>query len=128
MLQTDRFFIGLELPVEIFGDFGNVILEGMASGLVPVAYNYAAGKSHLVHGVNGYAPEFNNGEAFIESTFEAFSRAFDQDLRDKAREKARELSWESVIDQFLSDLDDIAQHWQYSGESVKRIRGKAVER
>lgn len=104
--------------------FGNVILEGMASGLVAVAYNYAAGKSHLVHGVNGYAPEFNNNEAFIESTLEAFGRAFDQKLRDKAREKARELSWSAVIDQFLEDLDDIAENWKYSGESAEKVASK----
>lgn len=98
--------------------FGNVILEAMASGVTPVAYDYAAGKSHIRNGENGYSPEFDNRDAFVAAAREAADRAFDPNLRHAARESAQALSWSAVADQFLDDLNDVIENWEYTKDSA----------
>src|SRR5208282_1785922 len=48
--------------------FGNVTLEAMASGLVVVAYDYAAAKLHIRHGETGVLVRFGDGNAFVNSS------------------------------------------------------------
>ncbi len=50
--------------------FGNVTLEGMASGLVVMAYDYAAAKIHITHGETGVLVPYGDSTAFVESAVE----------------------------------------------------------
>ena len=47
--------------------FGNVTLEAMASGLVVVAYNYAAAHMHMTHGETGVLIPYGEPQAFIDA-------------------------------------------------------------
>jgi glycosyltransferase involved in cell wall biosynthesis len=44
--------------------FGNVVTEALASGLVTVAYDYAAGRAHMRDGENGFLADFDDDDAF----------------------------------------------------------------
>lgn len=84
--------------------FGNVILEGMASGLVTVSYDYAASALHVTHEVNGLKAPKGNKEQFLEFAISAVGRIKD-DLRAKAREKSQELSWDQIVLRFEEALE-----------------------
>ena len=47
--------------------FGNVTLEAMASGLAVVAYDDAAARVHVEHGVTGALARPGDGRRFIEA-------------------------------------------------------------
>ncbi len=55
--------------------FGNVTLEAMASGLVVVAYNYAAAHMHMTHGETGVLVPYGEPQAFIDAAVTARSCA-----------------------------------------------------
>jgi len=84
--------------------FGNVLLEGMASGLITVSYDYAASKQHVRDGVNGYKAAKDNKEEFIEKAKEALSNMRDSSICRAGLNTAQELSWERVADTFESTL------------------------
>ena len=84
--------------------FGNVVLEAMASGLVTVAYNYAAARQHIVHGVSGFTAPFSNEAAFLECCAQALDRRHWDEIRSVAREKAIGVCWDRVIDDFQASL------------------------
>ena len=84
--------------------FGNVTLEGMASGLAVLAFDYAAAKQHVIDGVNGYKAPFNDEDAFIDRAIEMV-RDPDFDLvRERARNRARKVRWKKVVKHFQKDL------------------------
>jgi glycosyltransferase involved in cell wall biosynthesis len=83
--------------------FGNVLTEALASGLAPIAFDYAAAREHLSDGVNGYSVPMAEREAFLERAQQAASeRERLQELGRAARQTAESLSWERVI----ADLED----------------------
>jgi len=88
--------------------FGNVLLEGMASGMATVAYDYAAAGLHVVHGMNGLKSPKGDTEAFVQQAVAALSHRQDDDLRRNARADAEQLGWNSVINGFESRLAAIA--------------------
>ena len=45
--------------------FGNVTLEALASGLVVVAYDYAAARMHITHGQTGTLVPYGDARAFV---------------------------------------------------------------
>ncbi len=55
--------------------FGNVTLEAMASGLVVVAYDYAAARIHIAHGESGVLVPRGDARAFVEGAARARSSA-----------------------------------------------------
>jgi glycosyltransferase involved in cell wall biosynthesis len=89
--------------------FGNVVLEAMASGLVTVAYDYAAARQHLVDGVTGFLARFSDEEHFVAQA----RRALDLDVPDReairraARQAALGVSWDRVIDDFEHSLKEL---------------------
>jgi glycosyltransferase involved in cell wall biosynthesis len=86
--------------------FGNVITEAMASGLVVVAYDYAATRQHVRHGVNGFAAEFGDRAAFVAAAREAINRRVEwQTLRGNARATALTITWDSIVDRFEEELN-----------------------
>lgn len=81
--------------------FGNVVTEAMASGLVVVAYDYAAPRLLIEDGVHGFLAPFDDPDAYLQAVRRALeARPRWAAIRDAARQRAENLSWDSVIDQF----------------------------
>jgi UDP-2,3-diacylglucosamine pyrophosphatase LpxH/glycosyltransferase involved in cell wall biosynthesis len=89
--------------------FGNVLLEGMASGLVTVSYDYAAAGLHVQNGENGLKSVKGDVENFLAHAVAALAHPLQHPLRQAAREKALTLGWESVVDAFEMRLKSIAK-------------------
>ena len=88
--------------------FGNVVTEAMASGLVAVAYDYAATRAHVRDGVNGFAADFDREEAFHAAVLrarEARIRGNWPKIRSEARATALTLTWGAVVTRFAEDLE-----------------------
>lgn len=87
--------------------FGNVVLEAMSSGLLPVAYDYAAPRLLIQQGENGLLAPFNDEASFLDQTRAAASRWSDQSVREAARHTAGDLGWRKVIEQFEAELQGV---------------------
>lgn len=88
--------------------FGNVLLEGMASGLATVSYDYAAAALHVKAGENGLKAAKGDSEGFIELALSALSLRVGADLREAARETAETLGWDNVVREFENTLHEIS--------------------
>ncbi|MEI6175849.1 MAG: glycosyltransferase [Verrucomicrobiota bacterium] len=88
--------------------FGNVLLEGMASGLATVSFDYAAASLHVRDGVNGLKAAMGNADEFMEHALHALSLPVNDDLRREARETAESLGWDTVVAEFEHRLAEIA--------------------
>ena len=84
--------------------FGNVLLEGMASGLVTVSYDYAASGRHVGHGENGFKAPKGDAETFLRCAVEAIDLPRHETLRRSARVSAETLGWERVVEEFENRL------------------------
>ncbi|MBK1883739.1 glycosyltransferase [Luteolibacter pohnpeiensis] len=102
--------------------FGNVLLEGMASGLVTLSYDYAASARYVNSG-NGLKVPKGDSEAFLRAAQEMFRHLRDQDMGQAARETAERLGWDQVISEFENRLNTISESKQPSPLS-KRKREK----
>lgn len=85
--------------------FGNVTLEAMASGLVVLAYNYAAARMHLTHGETGILAPYGDASTFVDS---AAKLAREPQALLKIRRQAREyitaFDWSRVVERFATLL------------------------
>jgi len=85
--------------------FGNVTLEAMASGVVGVAYDYAAAHMHMTHGETGVLVPYGASQAFIDA---AAKLAREPQCLPKIRRQAREcvvsLDWQNVVKKFATLL------------------------
>lgn len=88
--------------------FGNVLLEGMASGLATVSFDYAAAALHVRAGINGFKSIKGDDEEFTRLAVEALLLRPDHELRITARESAEDLGWNDVVSEFESRLKNIA--------------------
>ena len=88
--------------------FGNVLLEGMASGLATVSYDYAASSMHVIHGENGLKVRPGEREAFMAVAVEALRHGPGSELRGRARGTAENLGWDGIIGEFESRLAQLA--------------------
>jgi len=85
--------------------FGNVVPEALASGLVVVAYDYAAAREHVVDGVNGVTVPFDESGAFARAAVATVERIETWPaLRERARATAERLGWAAVAAGWVSDL------------------------
>ncbi len=81
--------------------FGNVVTEALASGLVTVAYDYAAGRAHVRDGENGFLAAFDDAGYFHAAAQRALdNHAAWPELRAAGRRTALGLSWDNVVDGF----------------------------
>jgi glycosyltransferase involved in cell wall biosynthesis len=81
--------------------FGNVTLEAMASGLVVVAYDYAAANMHLRHGETGVLVPYGDAQAFIDAAVQLACKPLSLDhIRRQARACAARIDWQCVVDRF----------------------------
>lgn len=87
--------------------FGNVVLEGMASGLVIVAYDYAAASLHLKSGNNGISVSKGDVPGFLAAAAQAITMRPDHPVRLAARESAAKVGWDQVVRDFEFRLKSI---------------------
>jgi glycosyltransferase involved in cell wall biosynthesis len=85
--------------------FGNVTLEAMASGLVVVAYDYAAARMHITDGQTGVLVPYGQSPAFVgAATKLARVPQSLAKIRRQAREYAATLDWSYVVERFAKIL------------------------
>ena len=88
--------------------FGNVLLEGMASGLASVAYDSAAAAWHGRDGGNLLKVPLGDEQSFLAASL----RLLDDDLRRRigtgARASAETLSWPAIVRDFEAILREVA--------------------
>ena len=84
--------------------FGNVVLEAMASGLLVVAYDYAAAHEHASEDSLAFLSPLGNEDTFLSQTRQAARRWDDSALRQRAREKALSLGWDAMAALFECEL------------------------
>jgi glycosyltransferase involved in cell wall biosynthesis len=88
--------------------FGNVTLEAMASGLAVVAYDYAAARQYLRHGVSALLAPVDDGTAFVGMAERlAEDRDLVSHLRVEARRVAEGASWSRTFDDLERVLRNI---------------------
>jgi glycosyltransferase involved in cell wall biosynthesis len=91
--------------------FGNVVTEALASGLVTLAYDYAAPRRFIQDGENGFLASFDDHADFLAALDRALEeRAHWPSIRASARQTAEALGWVGVVRQFVADLEDAIQH------------------
>lgn len=86
--------------------FGNVVTEALASGLVTVAYDYAAANSHIRDGENGLLAPFDDEPIFLQRVRDAALRWDDGSLRHAARARAETLGWHRITEDFERHLQE----------------------
>jgi glycosyltransferase involved in cell wall biosynthesis len=95
----------LALPGMV-GTSGREVLEGMASGLPVVAFDFGAGREHVVHGVNGWVeiPGSDAGYARLLGRVVQMSEEQRLPVCRGARRTALGLTWEVVVGRFEAVL------------------------
>jgi glycosyltransferase involved in cell wall biosynthesis len=79
--------------------FGNVTLEAMASGLVVVAYDYAAAGMHITNGETGVLVPYGDAKAFVDAaTNLARAPQWLHTMRRLARAHSRSIDWSHVVE------------------------------
>ncbi len=85
--------------------FGNVTLEAMASGLVVLAYDYAAANMHIQNGVNGYVSPLGDRHTYIRTGINLLGpKTQHQSVRRRARQSAENIDWPQHVNSFESIL------------------------
>ncbi len=77
--------------------FGNVLLEGMASGLATLGYDYAAAGWHGTDGENLLKVEKGNEEAFLDAAARLLDPALRSRLSAGALRTAEKLGWPGIV-------------------------------
>ena len=89
--------------------FGNVVTEALASGLVVLAYDYAATREHVRPGENGFSAGFDDREEFLEIARDVMARRTEWPaIRKAARATAESITWDSIFDRFETELRTVA--------------------
>lgn len=88
--------------------FGNVTLEAMASGLGVVAFDYAAAREHIEHGVSGYRVPFESENDFLKVAVRAAHDPRLSAVRSSARHSALKVDWNQVVRGFEKTLARLA--------------------
>jgi UDP-2,3-diacylglucosamine pyrophosphatase LpxH/glycosyltransferase involved in cell wall biosynthesis len=104
--------------------FGNVLLEGMASGLATVSFDYAAAALHVRPGINGLKAAKGNHPEFIRNALDALSLRTDHEIRRAARETAERLGWDEVVAEFERRLKCMCR----AGRKVVEPKRKGAKR
>lgn len=88
--------------------FGNVVTEGLASGLSVVAYRYAAAELYIRHQTNGYLAEFDQETDFINTAKLALQEFPKKpEVGQAARETTLALSWDHIVNVFLNPQNNL---------------------
>lgn len=97
--------------------FGNVITEAMASGLAVLAYGYAAPGRFIRHLHNGCLAPFEDESAFLDTAGRmARLRYRWTEFGHHAAKAMRPHSWDSITEQYLSELDELSSREKPTGQ------------
>ena len=89
--------------------FGNVVLEGMASGLTVIAYDYAAAAQQIQHERNGLKATKGDAAGWLDLVLSCASRSSLASIRDAAHQATIPLSWDHIVTRFESILANSAR-------------------
>lgn len=97
--------------------FGNVVTEAMASGLVTLAYDYAAPRRFIQDHGNGFLANYDDENDFLASV----DRAVDvleewSSIRAAARKTAETLGWDGIVRDFAAELQTVIDELDESEE------------
>ncbi|MEM9025763.1 MAG: glycosyltransferase family 1 protein, partial [Verrucomicrobiota bacterium] len=96
--------------------FGNVVTEALASGLVTIAFDYAAPKLYIRNGENGHVVPFADEAEFVNTCHYALSQRDNwEHWRTAARETSLGLSWKHIIEGFVENLTEASKRFQAQG-------------
>jgi len=105
-VQTGQALSEYYASADIFGfpsqteTFGNVVLEGMSSGLAVVAFDYAAAAETIQHGQNGLLARLNDDEGFVQRVVELTVEPDRvQRLRQAGRVTVQSWDWQQIVAQ-----------------------------
>jgi glycosyltransferase involved in cell wall biosynthesis len=108
--------------------YGNVTVEAMASGLAVVAYDYAAGREHIRHAVNGLIAPLDDASAFIDL---ARGLATDSgrisELGRQAHATAQQVSWAHVTDRFEHILRTMAARLPLDERALDPVDTRGID-
>ena len=109
--------------------FGYVVTEALASGLVVVSFDYAAGRQHIAAGRNGLLVPFGQSEAFQQAGEAVIRhRAGWPAVRAAARATAETITWARVIDAFEASLQRVIAGRSPPGEADGRAPTRPLSR
>lgn len=96
--------------------FGNVVTEALASGLVVLAFDYAAPGKFIRNGENGLIVPYGDEEAFLAATLLLTDpETHWSPMREEARKTGLQLSWSSVLNRFVSDIREAISQQKADG-------------
>jgi len=88
--------------------FGNVTLEAMASGVVPVCADATGAKSLIDHDYNGFLIDYHDRAGFVDCISELIQKPeLRQQISLAARDHAHEYDWENVMSVLLGHYRDL---------------------
>lgn len=109
--------------------FGNVVLEGLASGLAVVAYDQAAAGQHIRHGHNGVlAPPGDEAEFIDAANWLLEDRERLRRVRLNARQHAGRLEWSGIVERFEGYLLDASHRLPGAAAEAQAAPGADVAR
>lgn len=102
--SADCFLFGSETET-----FGNVVTEAMASGLLVLAYNYAAAGRFIHDGDDGLVVPLGDRKGFLAKARQWAAAEDWHDLREKAVAAVQLLSWDCIVDEYLKELQHVVE-------------------
>jgi len=89
--------------------FGNVVTEAMASGLLVLAYDYAAPRLHIRSGEDGVTVPYRDADAYLAAATNLVrDRSRWPGIRLRARARMESLSWSGIVDAFEARIAQVA--------------------
>lgn len=89
--------------------FGNVVLEAMASGLVPVIADGGGSKDIVVNGVNGFKCEPDNVNAYADKIRMLLQdETLRKEMAGNAVSHSKAFDWEQLAKVYFDDLHELA--------------------
>jgi len=86
--------------------FGNVITEALASGLITVAYDYAAAHDHIIDGKNGYTAPKGDSFQLMQRLKIAIENKDHANIKSEARQCTIQLTWLDIAQQFTEAIEN----------------------
>jgi glycosyltransferase involved in cell wall biosynthesis len=103
--SADCFIFGSETET-----FGNVVTEAMASGLLVLAYDYAAAGCFISDGQNGLVVPLGDRTGFLEKARQWADVADWSHLRQQAVVAVKILSWDRIVDDYLKEVEHLVEN------------------
>ncbi|HES76763.1 MAG TPA: glycosyltransferase family 1 protein [bacterium] len=105
--------------------FGNVLLEAMASGLAPLAFDYAAARHLFVDAENGLVARVGDEQHFIEQAKRlASSPEWAQTLGVAARQRAETQTWSMIAQQLEAMWREITPEKDSKTHLTSQVSGQ----